>query len=291
MKLIGLMCVKNEAWILGLSARVALKWCDELVMVDHSSTDDTLTIINQLEREYPWRIQYSRWDDRGEWDEMEMREHSLLLGRKFRGTHFAVVDADEILTGNLMSSVKSWANGLGPGDMIDLPMIPAWRSLSKFRDDDSVWSRGVVSMLFRDDPSLTWQPQADGYEHHNRPPAGIKTRIRPLQDKKHGGVIHAQWADWTRVLQKHVHYRMMEQVRWPGRMSPADLNAKYDQALNETGVSLSDMPPPWLEPHRKLIDLHYRPKGDSWYRWEIKKLLAAHGPAAFEGLDLKGYAV
>src|SRR3990167_7796994 len=106
MKLIGLMCVKNESWVLGLSARAALRWCDEIVMVNHSSTDDTVVVIQELEREFPWRIQYSHWEDKGEWDEMEMREHSLLLGRKFGGTHFAVIDADEIVTGNLLSSVR-----------------------------------------------------------------------------------------------------------------------------------------------------------------------------------------
>jgi hypothetical protein len=39
MKLIGLMPVRGEDWILGLSARAALMWCDELVILLHSCTD------------------------------------------------------------------------------------------------------------------------------------------------------------------------------------------------------------------------------------------------------------
>ena len=38
MKIIGLMAARNEQWCLGLSARAALMWLDELVILDHAST-------------------------------------------------------------------------------------------------------------------------------------------------------------------------------------------------------------------------------------------------------------
>ena len=41
MKLICLMPARNEDWIIGLSARAALMWCDELIVMDHASTDRT----------------------------------------------------------------------------------------------------------------------------------------------------------------------------------------------------------------------------------------------------------
>lgn len=288
MKLVGLMCVKNEAWILGVSARVALKWCDEIVVVDHSSTDDTPQVIAAVAAEHPGRVVYSQWRDGGAWDEMEMREYSLTLGRKAGGTHFAVIDADELIAASFIPRIRRLVDNLAPGDLIDASMIPAWRSLTQYRNDNSIWSRGIISLAFADKPGLTWKPQADGYEHHNRPPSGIKNRIRFGGASE--GIIHAQWANWDRVLEKHVHYRMMEHVRWPGRMSTYELNQKYDQALNEADIKISDMPSAWIEPYADLIQKYYRPTKHSWYLNEIKRLINVHGREAFAGLDLKGMA-
>ena len=47
------MPVRNEAWCLGLTARAALKWCDELVILDHASNDATgENILLPLEEEF-----------------------------------------------------------------------------------------------------------------------------------------------------------------------------------------------------------------------------------------------
>jgi len=108
MKIIGMMLARCEDWVLGLSARAALEWVDELVIVDHCSSDMTPRIISELSGLYPWKINLSRWNDAEKWDEMEMRDHALQLARKFGGTHAAIIDADEILTGNLIYSIRGW---------------------------------------------------------------------------------------------------------------------------------------------------------------------------------------
>ena len=51
MNLVAVMPLRNEAWIVGLSARVALKWCDGLVCLLHASTDGTADIIADVARE------------------------------------------------------------------------------------------------------------------------------------------------------------------------------------------------------------------------------------------------
>lgn len=306
MKIIGIMCVKNEDWVLEASLHAALQWCDSIVLVDHSSTDTTYDIYNRLASHYVRRINYSRWestklqkcfdphtkgfieipvvDPDAPWDEMDMRQHSLVIGRKYRGTHFAIIDADEILTANLKNSVRDWAESLQPGQCMNLPML-AMRTLDQYQNDESVWSRAQLTIMFRDDPVLTWKPAGDGYHHHHRAPYGIaKNNFVPHTDKSVGGVMHLQFANRRRLMSKHILYRMVDHLRWPGRETVDRLNEKYDEALVHS-TSLSKVPEEWWRGYRKdKIRLETYP----WQDGEIRKLIRKNGRPAFSGLDLKG---
>jgi glycosyltransferase involved in cell wall biosynthesis len=105
MKLVALMPVRNEDWVLGLSARVALMWCDHLVILDHASTDRTQEILRDLCAEHPGRLTCLR-NSEGLWDEMAHRQTMLEAARAENATHIAIVDADEILTANLVPGVR-----------------------------------------------------------------------------------------------------------------------------------------------------------------------------------------
>ena len=293
MKLIGLMLARNEDWILGMTARVALQWCDELVIVDHASWDGTEGIITQLNGEFPFRVNRSKWDDDTKWDEMEIRQHSLELGRKFGGTHFAIIDSDEALTYNLLADVRSAFEKLEPGQCLDLPMIAPHRGLGMYRDDQSVWSRSKITLGFRDvrpvgkDPGLFWKARDVGYQHHARPPQGVQEkRLEPLADKRQGGVFHLQWASWDRLLWKHRAYKMMEVIRWPGREPVAEVDRKYSQALDESEIKLSPIPDHfWGDYPKSLVRLKHNP----WYIGECHRMLAEKGKDYFAGLDLCGF--
>src|SRR6185295_6518761 len=209
MRLIGLMVVRNESWILGCSLRTALSWCDEVVVVDHNSSDGTQEIINEVAAEQPWRVHYSRWrptekktltsrytgetweadvpiEDESRFDEMDIRQHSLLLGRRHGGTHFAMIDADELLTANLTFRARGDAEALAPGEVLEYPLF-AMRSLDEYQNDQSDWCGNQLSLVFRDTPHLSWKPAADVYHFHSRPPWGAGRRVRPLEWGKAGG--------------------------------------------------------------------------------------------------------
>src|SRR2546430_2605760 len=100
MRLIGMMACRNEDWVVGLSARVALSWCDALVVLDHASTDRSVELLDEIENQYPGRlIRLSVMAS--EWREMEMRQSMLVAARYAGASHVAIIDADEVLTGNL----------------------------------------------------------------------------------------------------------------------------------------------------------------------------------------------
>jgi hypothetical protein len=251
-------------------------------------TDRSAEIAARVSKETEdGRIMFHIPENRGEkWDEMDMRQENFDVGRSMGGSHFAIIDADEIITLNLVPVVRKWLRHLAPGQILDLPMIPVWGP-GVYRDDDSVWTRAHLTTAFRDNPNLCWKAAADGYHHHARPPRGAsENRMRPIE-KGQGGVMHMQFANRRRLLAKHVLYRMVDHLRWPERETVEQLNAKYDQALSAPGI-LSQVPDDWLDSDTAATD--WTGTGSvPWQEDEIARLLHAHGHGAFAGLDLKGF--
>ena len=284
MKIIGLMLARNEEWIIGLPVRVALEWCDSLIVYAHDCTDRTSEIAY-----IAGATVYSVGDGSGVWNEMDLRQEMLQRGRDAGGTHFAIIDADEITTANLIPEMRGYVEELDPGELLDLPMIPAWRSIDQHRVDPCVWTRAWLTTAFRDRPDLGWAPR-DGYQFHARPPANSHRgpHTRPVADRFVGGVIHAQWADWRMLTAKQTLYKMIERMRWPDRESAARIDAKYSQAMDETGLRLEPIPDRWA--HRYWSHHVHIASAEPWQETEIRRILDATDHAVFNGIDLKHFS-
>lgn len=285
--MIALMLVRNEDWAIRATLDAALRWCDGGVLLLDRCTDESPKTAHDMliVRKKPWLMHVH--NDEGPWDEMVLREKTLTLGReKLKGTHFAVIDGDEILTHNNLPIVRAWFENLKAGEALDVPMVPVWDDLGHHRVEDPTWSNSWLTLGFADAPGLTWKAAQDGYQHHNRPPHGLTGRQRRGM-RGAGGVMHLQFANTRRLVAKHVLYRMVDHLRWPGRESVEQLNWKYDQALKPSG-GLAPVPAEWWGDYfQKFI---YLEDGEVPYQEEeIKKLLAKHGREAFAGLDLKGW--
>ncbi len=285
MKIVGMMMARNEQWVIGASLRAALAWCDEVVVMLHACTDRTVQIVREIDVEMGGRTVIIHRDEMP-WPEMALRQQMLRFARGRGATHAAIVDADEILTANLLSNVRGWVEQLKPGELLELPMIPTWRGLHCYRNDKSTWSRAYITLAVGMMSGLSYQTR-NGYEFHNRPPSGsdLRNRKRPLASLGGGGVFHLQFAHWDRLMWKHTLYKMTEVIRWPGRETVAAVDRKYEQALDETDLRVSAVPPAWWESYRPLaIDLADEP----WQKAEAIRLLAEHGRERFAGLRLRG---
>ena len=282
MRLIALMPVRNEAWILGLSLRVALRWCDGIVVLDHASTDGTAGILDAARAEFGDRVTVLHEADPA-WSEMAHRQRLLETGRAAGGTHFAIVDADEVLTGNLLQRVRATVELLTPGHYLTAGMPCMWRSLDAFRTDGRIWARREdLALAFADSLEIAWL--SGGYDHHHRHPHGSKPQRRlPFGV---GGVMHLQWASWRRLVAKHARYKMMERLKYPEK-SVLEIDRMYSLALDERGLTVEQAPAEWWAPYedlRQYVDLSAEP----WHEGECKRLWIAHGAEAFRGLDLFG---
>lgn len=289
MNLVGLVLARNEAWILDACLRVALRWCDHVVVVDHDSKDETPRILDDLHRQ-TGRVHVLRTRD-AEWNEMEHRELTLAGARALSATHCAIIDADEILTGPTVRAIRPMVERLPERTILRVPMRALWRSMTTERVDDCVWTRAMMPLAFRLTPDIAWRVAADGYQFHNRVPAGIPHALDSAALDFRGapfGCFHAQWASWPRVTAKQVWYRMVEHLRWPGRQPPEALNQMYDQALDEAGADIRSVPEYLWDGIASDVLGHVDLTGDPWQRGEIERLWREHGEDAFQGLDLKG---
>lgn len=282
MKLIATMPLRNEAWIVGLSARVVLMWADALVCLLHASTDRTEAILEEIAAEHPGRVTILR-EDGPLWREMDHRQRLLTAAREQGATHVAITDADEVLTGNVLSIVRSQIAGLRPGKYLEAGMPCMWRSLWRYRTDGRIWAgRQDLVLAFADRPDLSWKPVA-GYDHHHRAPIGATRSGRLLVP---GGVMHLQWASWRRLTAKHAWYQMHERLRYP-RKAVAEIARLYALAPNEIGLETAEAPSEWWWPYRDMlrhVDLTVEP----WHEGECRRLLDEHGTGIFRGLNLHG---
>ena len=239
MKLVGTMPCRNEDWVLGLSVRAALRYCDELAILNHASTDRTGAILEEIQRE-TGRLNIINEPD-PEWCEMKHRHRLLKQARAMGATHIAIVDADEVLTGNLLPTIRDQIDQMPPGACIQIPMRNMYGGIDQYRSDASCWGRAITTVAFCDAPALTWAA-TNGYEHHHREPhrSRIAHRIYPAQID--GGVMHLQFASRRRLLAKHAKYKADEVIRWPKRRPVFVVDQEYSMAPDWGRATLMPAP-------------------------------------------------
>ena len=166
--------------------------------------------------------------------------------------------------------------------MLTLPMVATWRSLDRYRCDDSVWSAADIHFGMKDDQKIAW---ATGpYQFHQRAPRGIQTFT--MGCRRHtGGIFHLQFANWRRLVAKHAWYKMDDVTRWPGRRSVVEVDSQYNAAPKDNGAGFRAIPESWWNPEIKAL---IRLDGIPWFEEACRTMVATHGREKFAGLDLFG---
>jgi glycosyltransferase involved in cell wall biosynthesis len=288
-KVIALTATRNEDWVLGLSLRVSLSYCDAVVVTDHGSTDRTAQIIDEAQAEFPERAISTRRASDKEWMEMDIRQEMLDRGRGLGGTHFVIVDADEVPTGNLFSRLRELALKPARGCFVSLPMIATYHSPGVFRWDGPWGDSSRIPWAFHDSPALRWKV-SDPYQLHRRTPFKAADEGLLFAGRESGGLFHLQFVNKARLQSKTAWYKMTETLRYPGKRSPQELNQIYDWTLREDArTEIYDVPESWWAPYAEKGWLrHFTPDAESWQLHEARRLAADHGLPAFAGLDLHG---
>ncbi len=292
MKLVGIMPVHSEDWVVGLSIRVALMWTDAMVILDHASADGTAEILADLQQEFPGRVTVLR-DSGANWDEMAHRQKLLEMARSEGATHIAIVDADEILTGNLLGPFHAMT-GVSPGNIITLPGYNLRGGIGRYHAN-GIWGNRWFSTAFADDERLYWG--GDNF-HHREPLVKYGPELkqyRPISQGE-GGIMHLWGASERRLKAKSAHYKLTERLRWPEK-PVADIERMYNWAIHgEPGHrsfgtpdtwTYADVPASWWAPYQQWME-YLDIDAEPWQEADIRRLLEKHGSGLATGLDLFG---
>lgn len=284
MKIIGILPARNEDWILGFTLPAALMWMDELIFMNHASTDRTKDIIGKLH----WQVGRERLvyldQPNLDWMQYEYRQEMLDLARERGATHVAFLDADEALTANLLPEIRTYIKALQPGECLTLPVPCMWRSPLKYRTGEFRYAHDKLTVAFADEPEVRWAAK-DGYQHDQRQPYGLKGYVHvPVTS---GGVMHFQWADWRRAKAKHALYQMNHMIRWPERQSAHEIAELHAGVINEDGLELKVAPAVWFRGYEHLLP-YLKTNAVPWQEAECQRLWDLHGPEKFQGLNLFG---
>lgn len=285
-KITAIMPCRNSAWVLGLSARALLLWVDELIILNHASTDGTLDLLHDLQR-LDKRVKYYTCTDEI-WREMQHRNRLLESAREWGATHIVTIDDDEIVTGNLLPKMRPWVESLPPGIVMQLPWLQLRGSIGEVITS-GMWSQQNASCAFQDGPQMLWQT-AKGYDHHHRQPygtMGYKPVLAP--GNRTGGLMHLQMASERRLLAKHAWYKVMERVRWPEKPVKT-IEDMYSLTVRECQSALTSSLSgcsPWWAPYTHLMK-HLDLDAEPWQEAECRRLMSLHGAEKFRGLDLYG---
>jgi glycosyltransferase involved in cell wall biosynthesis len=283
-KLVGLMTVRNEEWVLGLSLRAALLFVDEMVVLDHASNDGTADLLDRIAAEHPGRVHHLRENDLV-WREVAIRQRLLEAGRRLGATHLCVIDADEVLTGNLLPDIRERLAALSPGETLSLPWLALWQDLDAYRDDEGYLAGRRMIFGFRDAPGLHYAPNGSELDFHTRRIRGAVGDLT-FGTRHDGGVLHLSAVNWRRLLAKVDWYRMTEAVRFPTHRSAAERDAMYASCyLDETGVRTRPVPPHWWTPYQPWRDAVVL-DGGAWYEAECRRMWREHGADRFSGIEL-----
>ncbi len=282
MKLVGTMTVRNEQWVLNLSLRAALLVSDELVVMDHGSTDGTPEILAQVAREHPGRLHVLHEPD-PQWREAAIRQRLLEAARERGATHVWVLDGDEVLAGHLLPAIRGELAALKEGEALKVPVLDLWRGLDRYRDDER-FELNHVFLGFRDSPEVSFAPAPDGYDLHRRFPVGVERARAFPAARSEGGVLHLAFVHWRRILTRSAWYKMLERLRFPWRATPEQINQKYDLDLDEGALRTAPVDPLWWQPYLPWLG-SVDTASPSWFEDACRGLWREHGSGAFAGLD------
>jgi len=279
-KIVGLLPARNESPIIEQCLRALSLYTDAIVYLDDASTDNSLEIVRSLQNECNIEkiIAKENWFR----DEPGDRNKLLQAGREIGGTHFIVIDADEILTANFLEQdlLKTIILAMEPGGRLYLNWILLWRSVDKYRFDNSIWTNNYKDFIFCDDGECSYSSE---FIHTPRTPPNLNGKKSIIRGYQYG-MLHFQFVNWRNLLIKQAWYRCLERIRQP-KKPIAEINERYAPSKDEENLGLKDSDPLWIDNYNFFdATVYNRPEG--WKEEQVLNWFQEYGKDYFVGLDI-----
>lgn len=283
-KIVGLVPGRNESPFIYQHLKALSLFVDAIVYLDDASEDNSVEIVKLISKECKIEkiISKKLWYR----DEPGDRNRLLQEGRAIGGTHFVVLDMDEMITSNSLvdNFMRNTILSLKPGDQLCLLWIQLWRSVEQFRIGKSPFTWNYTGFIFCDDTRCSY---TSDFLHTSRVPGNLKGKSITLKqydnDYTHG-VLHFQFVNWRNLLIKQAWYRCLEHIRYPAK-SIAEINAVYGESKKEQDLKVAKAPRSWLS-HYTFFSPSVYDLPEQWRERQILHWFNQYGKAFFEPLDI-----
>ena len=295
-KIVGLVAVRNEEGFIKNCLKALSVYTDAIVVLDDASEDKTLSIVQSLQKEC--HIQHII--TKKEWVRNERGDKNALLqaGRAIGGTHFILMDADEMFAAECAKDnwLRNKILALAPGQMMEFPMMNLWESIHFYRNDaqcnprDDKWNC-IPAVLCDDgvcnyDNNRCWGPS--GTMHVPRQPVNRKcasfSNVIRIYDVNHG-LLHFKSVNLDEITSRKVWYMCLEYIK---SGNAETVNAFYDREfkgmLDTSQIHLERVPDSWI--NYDGLDLTVYSNVHTRKRHDIAAWLAQYGMDYFKPLHI-----
>jgi|SaaInlLV_10m_DNA_2_1039722.scaffolds.fasta_scaffold11087_2 glycosyltransferase involved in cell wall biosynthesis len=274
MKIIALVPIKNEAWILPTFFSSIKQIADTIIILDDKSTDNSVEIAKNNNAVV---IPFEQKDTQ---QSMSLRRQLLLEeGRKRKGTHFIWLDADEAFTKPFIDYAKNIMQQMKPRQKLSMQWLALWKSPFFYKDDNTVWSNNYKDFVACDSLNYTFHNQ---FLSEARTP-GPNTPEHTIKIKpEHGAVLHFQFVPWNKFQIKQAWYRCLELIESPH--NAFNINQRYKIGLDNQETHLTPVPKEWIK--NIVIPKNTYELAPSWHLCEIIKFFDQYHIKFFEPLQI-----
>jgi glycosyltransferase involved in cell wall biosynthesis len=229
MKVISLLPVKNESWVLRFSLKNFSLFSDEILILDDGSQDQLLELV----KEFP-KVSVIPFSVKEKHVDMSLRRNTLLTeGRARGGTHFVCLDADEVFSQTSIFTLSEILPTLTRGETLLLP----WIILAKDSENDTLYfdtkgKKKYKDFIFCDDKISVYEKK---FLSESRTPG--KDTLKKIVPFEKGCVLHFIYIAGKRTQLKQAWYRASELIE--GTRSARKINATY--AVTKRSLMMSTL--------------------------------------------------
>lgn len=277
-KIVALIPVKNEEIFIEQCLKAIALIADAIVILDDASEDNTLAIVESLADECRVEriIKKTTWKCR----EGDNRNELLEAGRDIFGTHFIVIDADEMFTWPCVKDnfLRKQILALRPGESLALHHIRLWKGTHQWRADNAA----TKNFAFYDDGTCSYDTS---YLHTSRVPMNLsRTTHTTIKSYLEHGVLHFQAINWDNVKMRKAWYLCTEAINRP-EAGTQSLNTYYKWLTDETGADIKPCPASWYEGYT-FFNPAIANQEESWKKEYVRACFARYGAEYFATLDM-----
>ena len=237
MKIIALLPVLNEAWVLPASLACLSAFCDVIIVSDQHSDDASREICRTFPKVVLLESPESQISTRARWTLLDAARdydgHNLLW----------YTDADELVSpASVLGAVERRRDALVPGTIVECSYIHLWTSTQRYRQDGWKYSPHAKAIALVDDRRMDYDRSRLTSIHEPRVPLDGASGTLLAEDVH---VLHLQWLLPQRTQFRQAWYRCREWLDGGG--TAAEINARYALTLPDPRIRTAEVPAAWLD--------------------------------------------